>query len=185
MSAHYPRDHKFGKDITDLAYRSIAYFLEKGSIMPLPRDIHPALLTERKGAFVSLKKKGRLRGCIGTFVPQRENLALEVIHNAVGAAFEDPRFPPVAPEELELLDISVDVLSHPEPVESLEELDPRKYGIIVESGFRKGLLLPDIEGVDTVEEQIRIARAKAGIAPHEPVKIYRFTVERFFRKDYL
>lgn len=185
MSTHHRRDYRFGKDITDLAYRSIAYFLEKGSIMPLPQDIHPGLLTERRGAFVSLKKDGRLRGCVGTFVPQQENLALEVIHNAVAAAFEDPRFPPVRSEELALLSISVDVLSTPELVENIEELDPRKFGIIVESGFRKGLLLPDIEGVDTVEEQIRIAKAKAGIAPHEPVKIYRFTVERFYRNDYL
>ncbi|MCD6156261.1 MAG: AmmeMemoRadiSam system protein A [Candidatus Atribacteria bacterium] len=185
MSAYHRRDPKFGKDITDLAYRSIAYFLEKGSIVPLPRDIHPDLLTERRGVFVSLKKNGRLRGCMGTFVPQQENLALEVIHNALAAAFEDPRFPPVRPEELALLSISVDVLSPPEPVENIEELDPRKFGIIVESGFRKGLLLPDIEGVDTVEEQIRIAKAKAGIAPREPVKIYRFTVERFYRNDYL
>jgi len=113
------------------------------------------------------------------FLPTTENVATEIIRNAIAAATEDPRFPPLGPQELEELDISVDVLSQPEPVEGLEELDPKKYGVIVESGWKRGLLLPDLEGVDTVEQQLSIAMAKAGITPDEPVKIYRFRVERY------
>jgi AmmeMemoRadiSam system protein A len=132
----------------------------------------------RAGAFVSLKKKGELRGCIGTFMPVRESLAQEIVENAISAATRDPRFPPVREDELEDLDISVDVLSEPEPVPDESYLDPKVYGVIVKRGSRVGLLLPDLEGVDTVEEQLRIAKAKAGIYPDEPVEIYRFTVER-------
>lgn len=147
------------------------------------RVVKPEKLTPemqgRAGVFVSLKKRGQLRGCIGTFLPTRENIAEEVVANAISSATHDPRFLPVTPEELDELEYSVDVLSEPEPVKDLSELDPRKYGVIVECGYRRGLLLPDLEGVDTVEEQIRICRAKAGIAPDEPVKLYRFTVKRY------
>ncbi len=136
------------------------------------------LKRKRAGAFVSIKKRGELRGCIGTFQPTRETLAEEIISNAISAATRDPRFPPVSPEELRELDISVDVLSDPEPVNDISQLDPRRYGVIVQSGARVGLLLPDLEGVDTVEEQLEIARRKAGIGQHEPIHIYRFTVER-------
>lgn len=146
-----------------------------------PRELGEEVsrITGRSGAFVSLKKRGELRGCIGTFMPVRENLAQEIVENAISAATRDPRFPPVSEEELEELDISVDVLSEPEPVPDESHLDPKKYGVIVKRGSRLGLLLPDLEGVDTVEEQLRIAKAKAGIYPDEPVEIYRFTVERY------
>ncbi len=141
---------------------------------------HEALLNQKAGAFVSLKKGGALRGCIGTFQPTRENLAEEIVSNAISAATRDPRFLPVSPEELDELDISVDVLSEPEPVPDESYLDPREYGVIVQAGNRVGLLLPDLEGVDTVEDQVEIARRKAGIGPHEPVQLYRFKVNRFF-----
>ncbi len=135
-------------------------------------------LQARAGTFVSLKKHGELRGCIGTFQPTRETMAEEIVSNAISAATRDPRFPPVSPEELEELEISVDVLSNPEAVDDISQLDPRRYGVIVQRGGRIGLLLPDLEGVDTVEEQLDIARRKAGIGQHEPIQIYRFTVER-------
>jgi uncharacterized protein (TIGR00296 family) len=106
-------------------------------------------------------------------------VAQEVIQNAVSAATRDPRFPPVQPEELEGLDIKVDVLTEPEPIDSMDQLDPKRYGVIVESGWRRGLLLPDLEGVDTVEEQVDIAMRKAGIRPGEPIKLYRFEVKRY------
>lgn len=136
-------------------------------------------LQSRAGAFVSLKKRGELRGCIGTFQPARETLAEEIVSNAISAATRDPRFPPVSPDELEELEISVDVLGNPEAVDDISQLDPRRYGVIVQRGGRIGLLLPDLEGVDTVEEQLDIARRKAGIGQHEPIQIYRFTVARY------
>jgi hypothetical protein len=136
-------------------------------------------MSQRAGVFVSLKKYGELRGCIGTFEPTRANVAEEIIANAISSATRDPRFPPVNTAELPHLSYSVDVLTKPEPVESQNELDPKRYGVIVESGGQRGLLLPDLEGVNTVEEQISICRQKGGILPHEPVKLYRFEVKRY------
>ncbi|MDY6794306.1 MAG: AmmeMemoRadiSam system protein A [Actinomycetota bacterium] len=137
------------------------------------------LLSEKSAAFVSIKKKGSLRGCIGTFQPTRDSLAEEIIGNAISAASRDPRFPPLREEELEDVDIGVDVLGEPEPIPDAGYLDPRRFGVIVRSGNRLGLLLPDLEGVDTVDQQLEIARRKAGIASHEPVQLLRFTVERY------
>jgi AmmeMemoRadiSam system protein A len=120
-----------------------------------------------------------LRGCIGTITPFRENLAGEICHNAIQAATCDPRFPPVAPEELDDLEISVDVLHEPEVVAGLQDLDAHRYGVIVTNGFRRGLLLPDLEGVDTPEQQVSIAMHKAGIASGETVTLERFQVDRY------
>ena len=131
------------------------------------------------GTFVSLHRRGQLRGCIGTFGPTQENVAEEIIHNSISSATQDPRFTPVEPRELADLEINVDVLSTPEPVSDLEELDPKRDGIIVSAGRRLGLLLPDLDGVDTVAQQIDICRHKAGIGPNEPVQLQRFTVERY------
>jgi AmmeMemoRadiSam system protein A len=136
-------------------------------------------LAGKSAAFVSMKKNGELRGCIGTFQPTRETLAEEIAANAVSAACRDPRFSPVGEDELSSLEISVDVLGEPEPVSDVSQLDPSRYGVIVQRGGRIGLLLPDLEGVDSVGKQLEIARAKAGISPHEPIQIYRFTVSRY------
>ncbi|MBC7216772.1 MAG: AmmeMemoRadiSam system protein A [Candidatus Caldatribacterium sp.] len=176
-------EDRFQRDVVHLAREAIAYYLRNRKYLPVPLDLHPRLYQERRGVFVSLKRGKALRGCIGTYLPQQENIAEEITHNAVSAATQDPRFPPVTLEELDALTISVDILSPPEPVTDLASLDPKKYGVIVESGWKRGLLLPDIEGVDTVEEQIRIASMKAGITPREPVTVYRFTVERYREKD--
>jgi AmmeMemoRadiSam system protein A len=131
------------------------------------------------GVFVSIKKHGELRGCIGTFMPTRMSVAEEIVANAISSATQDPRFMPVEASELGDLEYSVDVLTEPEPVRSIDQLDPKEYGVIVECGFRRGLLLPDLEGVDNVEEQIEICRAKAGISAEEPIRLYRFQVKRF------
>ncbi|UCF89437.1 MAG: AmmeMemoRadiSam system protein A [bacterium] len=131
------------------------------------------------GAFVSLKKAGQLRGCIGTISPVQPDVAREVLENAVSAATKDPRFPPVTLDEVDDITISVDVLGAPEPVSGLEELDPQRYGVIVKCGLRKGLLLPDLPGITTAEEQVRIARLKAGIGTEEVVELFRFEVERY------
>lgn len=133
---------------------------------------------KQAAAFVSIKKSGQLRGCIGTFLPSYMNLADEVAHNALAAGLKDPRFSPVTGKELAELEYSVDVLGRPEPC-CREELDPKKFGVIVTSGHRRGLLLPDLEGVDTVEEQLQIACQKAGISPREKYEIQRFEVQRF------
>ena len=138
--------------------------------------------SRKAGAFVSLKKGGHLGGCIGTIEPVRSNLADEIAANAISAALQDPRFPPLSEDELAALDISVDVLSPLEPVDSKAELNPEKYGVLVRSGARSGLLLPDLEGVNTVDQQVEIASRKAGIRPGEPVELFRFTVTRYKEK---
>lgn len=141
-------------------------------------DLTPEM-KERAGVFVSIKKFGELRGCIGTFEPTKDNVAEEIISNAISSATRDPRFPPVNTAELPYLSYSVDILTKPEPIEDQSQLDPKRYGAIVESGGRRGLLLPNLEGVDTVEDQIDICRRKAGISPYDPIKLYRFAVRRF------
>jgi AmmeMemoRadiSam system protein A len=137
-------------------------------------------MKERAGVFVCIKKKnGDLRGCIGTFSPCCENIALEIIRNAISCAAQDPRFLPVTADELPDLEYTVDVLSPPEKVEETSELNPKEYGLILSRGHKRGLLLPDLEGVDTVEEQMRITRMKAGILPGEQCEMFRFRVRRY------
>jgi len=143
-----------------------------------PQEPLPQELRERAGVFVCLKKHGQLRGCIGTIEPTDQSLAAEVVQNAIGAATRDPRFEPVVEEELADIEYTVDVLTVPQAIESMDDLNPRKYGVIVESGLKRGLLLPDLEGVDTVEDQVMIATRKAGIREGEPVQLYRFEVVR-------
>ncbi len=163
-----------------LARASAEYFVKNGDVMPLPEWVPDELLSTRAGAFVSVHKFGGLRGCIGTIASTQKNLALEIIENAVSAVSKDPRFHPVKEDELKFLDINVDVLGEAEPVESEPALDVKKYGVIVESGYKRGLLLPDLEGVDTVEQQVSIARRKGGIAPGEKVNLFRFEVVRHY-----
>ena len=143
-----------------------------------PREL-TAEMRERAGVFVSLHEHGQLRGCIGTFEPKQKNVAEEIIANAISSSTGDPRFPPVTVSELDDMEYSVDILTKPEPVTDISQLDHKEYGVIVESDWRKGLLLPDLEGVDSVEEQIAICRLKAGISADEPVRLYRFQVRRF------
>ena len=142
---------------------------------PLPAD-----LPQQAGVFVSIKKHGQLRGCIGTIKATQPSLASEVINNAVSAGTQDPRFFPVELDELPDLTFSVDVLGEEEEIAGPEFLDPKRYGIIVRRAHRSGLLLPNLEGVDTVDEQLAIARQKAGIGPREEVKLSRFEVKRFY-----
>ena len=160
-----------------LARKTVETYVKEGKT-PHPDELTPET-RQKAGVFVSIHKLGGLRGCIGTIEPQKENVAEEIITNAVGAATRDPRFPPIAPNELKDLSYSVDVLTEPEPVESRDGLDPKECGVIVECGFRRGLLLPDLEGVDTVDQQIDICCQKAGISQDEPIKLYRFQVKRY------
>jgi len=161
-----------------LARQSLTHYLATREYLPAPAGL-PEELKARAGVFVSFKKRGELRGCIGTFGPTQPDIAAEIIHNAVSAGTQDPRFWPVEADELPELDISVDILSAPERVDGLAALDAKKYGVIVRHGRRSGLLLPDLEGVDTVEEQVGIAMQKAGIAAGEEIELYRFSVTRY------
>lgn len=139
-------------------------------------------LQKRKGCFVSIHEKGELRGCIGTIMPVRESLFIEIMENGIAAATQDSRFMPLTEEELDKIDISVDVLSEPEKINSLAELDHKKYGVIVAKGMRKGVLLPNLEGVDSWEEQLTIAKSKAGLSSfsNSEIEIYRFCSERYY-----
>ncbi|HUW46208.1 MAG TPA: AmmeMemoRadiSam system protein A [Dehalococcoidia bacterium] len=163
--------------VVELAKKTVESYIREGK-MPKPRKL-TLEMRERAGVFVSLHKHGQLRGCIGTFEPKEKNVAEEIVANAISSSTGDPRFPPVTASELDDLEYSVDILTEPEPVTDISQLDHKKYGIIVESGWKKGLLLPALEGVDSVEEQIAICRLKAGILAGEPVKLYRFQVRRF------
>lgn len=159
-----------------LARLALETYVRTGKTVSVPAG--SILAQETAGAFVSVKVAGKLRGCIGTIEAVHENLAAEIIANAIAAGCCDPRFEPVRERELELLEYSVDVLSAPEEVSGLLELDSKKYGVIVQSGRRRGLLLPDLEGVGSVREQVAIALQKAGIDPGEKYRIFRFTVRR-------
>jgi MEMO1 family protein len=163
--------------VVRLAREAVESYVREGVIVE-PGELTPEM-RERAGVFVSLHKHGELRGCIGTFEPTRDSVAEEIISNAINSSTRDPRFPPVTEPELGDLEYSVDILTEPEPVTDLSQLDPNEYGIIVESGLRRGLLLPDLPGVDTIEEQIAICRLKAGIQSNEPIQLYRFQVRRY------
>ncbi len=203
-----------------LAKSAVENFIKEGKIIEIPKGLPEELsrseiaelLKKKAGTFVTIEKDGELRGCIGTYLPTRINIAEEIIRNAVAAASEDYRFGPIKPEELPYLSYTVYILSYPEPVKNLEELDPKKFGMIVKTGpftypsssegekreeapfdhpdqenvvfdgaipYKTGLLLPDLEGIDTAEQQLAIACQKGGIDPQkEKIFIYRFTVEK-------
>ena len=170
-----------------LARATIERFIRTGKTLRFPADVPEKLrgdlpaeaFSSRAGAFVSVHKNGMLRGCIGTIAPVQDCIAEEIISNAISAVSRDPRFDKVRPDELDLLEINVDILGEPEDIEGPDQLDVKRYGVIVTYGYKRGLLLPDLEGVDTVEEQIDIARRKGGIAPTDNYSLQRFEVIRY------
>jgi AmmeMemoRadiSam system protein A len=164
--------------LVELARLAVRTFVSEGATISAPAEL-AAAFHERAGVFVCIKRRGSLRGCIGTFEATQPSVVEETIVNAISAATADPRFPPVVRRELPSLSYSVDILSPPQRVQSIADLDPRQYGIIVQRGGRRGLLLPNLEGVDTVADQLRITRQKAGIGPEETVELWRFEVRRF------
>lgn len=159
----------------ELARESLEHYIRYGEYLEIPEEI----LSLRKGVFVTLKKDGMLRGCIGTIEPMESSIELEILNNAVSAGTKDLRFDMVKDNELEELVYSVDILSDAEPIKSMDELDVEKYGVIVSSRYKRGLLLPNLEGVDTVEEQVSIALSKANIRPDEEYTMERFEVVRY------
>ncbi len=173
------RERQKEEDIyVHLARISLEHYIKSGNYAKLPDDLPEELTNKKAGVFVSLKKHGSLRGCIGTIAPVTGSVAREIFRNAISAGMEDPRFPPVTEQELEELVYSVDVLGEPQAIKSKEELDVERYGVIVSAGKKRGLLLPNLEGVDTIERQLEIARKKAGIYNNEPYTMERFEVVR-------
>jgi len=171
--------------LVKLARETIEDYVRNRRVPPSPSDdqLSPEM-KQQGGVFVSIKKKRQLRGCIGTIEPRQRNVAREVIQNAISAATCDPRFPPITADELEDLDISVDVLTTPEPIENLDQLDPKRYGLIVQSlanPSKRGLLLPDLPSIRTAEEQFHHTKVyKACIVDEdEPIQMYRFEVVRY------
>jgi len=163
----------------EVAKQALEEHIKHRKMLQPPAELSTEL-KQKAGVFVCLKKSGELRGCIGTFIPCAENIFQEIVRNAIAASKDDPRFAPLGEKELDEIEVTVDVLSTPEKVSDISELDPARYGVIVAKDFRKGLLLPDLEGVNTVEEQLKITKMKAGIAPSEKdVEIFRFTVARY------
>jgi len=166
--------------LVSLAKKAVENYIKEGKIISVPENFSKKVLNKKAGAFVTIEKKGELRGCIGTYLPTKENITEEVISNAIAAATQDDRFGSVQKEELPGLSYTVYILSEPQPVKNFQEIDPKKYGIIVKSGLKSGLLLPDLWGVDTAEKQFLIACQKAGIDPiHEPVVVYKFTAKKY------
>jgi AmmeMemoRadiSam system protein A len=165
----------------EIAKKTIELFIKEEKIFAPPEKV-TGIEIDRAGAFVSIKNRdGSLRGCIGTILPKKETVAKEIVYNAIAASTEDPRFFPIQEKELDNLVISVDILYPPENISSEDELDVKKYGVIVTSkSGRRGLLLPDLEGVDTPDQQIKICRMKAGISEDEHVSLQRFKVDRYF-----
>jgi len=162
----------------ELARQSLEHTMRNNGKLSIPQNL-PTGMTQRKaGVFVSLHKNGQLRGCIGTIAPTTENIAHEIIQNAVSAGLSDLRFDAVTPEELPHINYKVDVLSEAEPIPDASHLDVKRYGVIVSAGMQRGLLLPNLDGIDSVEQQITIASQKAGIRPGTPVKLERFEVVR-------
>jgi AmmeMemoRadiSam system protein A len=166
-----------------LVKSTVENYVKEGKAISPPPDLPEELLKKKAGVFVTIEKGKELRGCVGTYLPTKENIAKEIISNAIAAASQDFRFGPIQKEELPHLSYTVYLLSEPEPIKNIKELNPKKYGIIVKtvaSPQKSGLLLPDLEDVDTIEEQISIACQKAGIdLTEEKILIYKFTVKKY------
>lgn len=168
---------KSNSPYVNLARKSLEYYLKNNAHMDVPSDLPKEMLNKERGIFVTFNMDGELRGCIGTILPTTECIAKEIIRNSVEAGTRDPRFYPINLEELPFLEVSVDELMKPESA-TFDQLDPKNYGVIVRTRFKSGLLLPDLEGVNTKEDQVDIALRKAGISPNEDYKIERFKVIR-------
>ena len=161
-----------------LARKSLEAYVQSRKTISVPKGLPEEMLKTQAGAFVSIHKHGKLRGCIGTIAPTAENVAQEIIRNAISAATKDPRFDPITEDELKWLEINVDVLGKPEKISSMDELDVKRYGVIVSSGYKRGLLLPDLDGVDTPAQQVAIAMKKGGIRESDHYTLERFEVVR-------
>jgi len=162
-----------------LAKSAVEKCIKEGEVIEIPQNLPAKFTHKRAGVFVTIENNNQLRGCIGTYLPTTKNIAQELIRNAIAAATEDSRFDPITKEELAHLSYTVYILNPPEEIKDISELNPKKYGVLVKSGLKSGLLLPNLEGVENVDQQISIACQKAGIDPtKEKILIYKFTVEK-------
>lgn len=204
-----------------LAKLAVENYIKEKKVIKPPEDLPKDFLTKKSGVFITIEKQGQLRGCIGTYLPTKENIAKEVIQNAIAAAAEDYRFGPLQKEELPELSYTVYIINTPELIKNMTDLNPKKYGIIVKTlpisfprpigpastrsrGERgspegaagtdvmfnghtppkSGLLLPDLNGIETIEEQVSLACQKGKINPQtENIIVYKFTVEKFSEQD--
>lgn len=184
-------------DILEFTKKAVESYVKTGEVISPDKELDKEFLTRKAGVFVTILKDGNLRGCIGTCLPTKKNIAEEIISSAVAAASQDYRFGPIKKEELSRLSCEVYVLDEPEPIKDIKELNPKKFGIVVKSvplsiptgidvvfsghpRLKSGLLLPDLEGVDTIEQQISIACQKAGINPlKEKITVYRFSAKKY------
>ena len=180
MEAELTARREQSDEYVKLAYVSVDAWVSRRDTIPVPAGLPSEMLTRRAGTFVSIHKHGALRGCIGTIGPTQGSVAEEIIENAKSASTRDPRFAPIQTAELPYLEITVDVLGEAEDIDSEDELDVKRYGVIVRSGHKRGLLLPDLDGVDTPAQQIDIARQKAGIHKFEKISLQRFEVIRHY-----
>ena len=167
-------------DYVKLAREAVEAYVLRREVLGVPDGLPDEMLNRQAGTFVSIHEHGELRGCIGTIGPTRSCVAEEIIGNAISASTRDPRFPAISPDELPWLDISVDVLGEPEDIDSEDELDVKRYGVIVSCGHRRGLLLPDLDGVDTPRQQVEIAMKKGGIHKFDKYRLQRFEVIRHY-----
>ena len=174
------KQNEIGDAYVQLARKTIEAYVNTGEKIKIPEGLPEEMYSQRAGVFVSIKENGALRGCIGTIQAVWASIAEEIIENAISASSMDPRFYPIVSEELDKLTISVDVLGDMEKIDSTDQLDVRRYGVVVTKGRRRGLLLPNLEGVDTVEDQVAIAKQKAGIAEWEEADLERFEVVRHY-----
>lgn len=179
--------------LVSLVKKAVENYIKDGKIISLPKDLPGNFYQQKSGVFVTIENKGQLRGCIGTYLPTKESIAQEIISNAISAATKDYRFPAISPEELDQLSFTVYLIHQPEPIESLAELNPKIYGLIVKTieapedvvfnghlPYKCGLLLPDLKGINTPEEQFLICCRKGGINPEkEKVAMFRFEVEKY------
>lgn len=178
MEERLSRQREKSDAYVKLARASLESYITRQKVLDIPENLPEEMMKEKAGVFVSIHKHGKLRGCIGTIEPTRKCIAKEIIENAISASTRDPRFDPITAEELKWLEINVDVLGKPEKIASRKELDVKRYGVIVSSGYRRGLLLPDLEGVDSVDQQVAIAMQKGGIREGEKYTLERFEVIR-------
>lgn len=178
MEERLSRQREKSDAYVKLAIASLESYITRQKVLDIPENLPEEMMKEKAGVFVSIHKHGKLRGCIGTIEPTRKCIAKEIIENAISASTRDPRFDPITAEELKWLEINVDVLGKPEKIASRKELDVKRYGVIVSSGYRRGLLLPDLEGVDSVDQQVAIAMQKGGIREGEKYTLERFEVIR-------
>src|SRR4030042_4216748 len=169
--------------LLELAKLAVENYIKEGKIISPPDNLPKQFLKRKGGVFVTIEEIGKLRGCIGTYLPTRKSIAEEIIYNSISSATDDYRFGPVQKEELPYLSYTVNILSEPKPVKNIKELNPKKFGIIVKTlnpSLKCGLLLPDLDDVDIVEQQIQICCQKAGINPNEEkIIIYKFTAEKY------